>query len=38
MRTKHCHFDEHNARELWELVKEPEQFWGDLSVQSRHTS
>ena len=36
MRTKDCHFDGHNVHELWELVKSPEQFWGDLGVQSRH--
>jgi transposase-like protein len=36
MRTKDCHFGEHNVHELWELVKSPEEFWGDLGVQSRH--
>jgi transposase-like protein len=36
MRTKDCHFDERNVHELWELVKDPESFWGDLGLQSRH--
>jgi putative transposase len=36
MRTKDCHFDERNVHELWELVKDPEEFWGDLGTHSRH--
>lgn len=30
------HFDERNVHQLWALVKDPESFWGDLGVQSRH--
>ena len=36
MRTNDGHFDERNVHELWALVKDPEEFWGDLGVQSRH--
>jgi len=36
MRTKDCHFDDSNVQDLWQLVKDPEEFWGDLGRQSRH--
>lgn len=36
MRTHDCHFDAGNVHQLWALVKDPEEFWGDLGVQSRH--
>lgn len=35
MRNKDCHFDGRNVQQLWELVKDPQEFWGDLGRQSR---
>ena len=31
-----CHFDERSVQQLWAGVKDPDAFWGDLGMQSRH--